>query len=434
MQTIFALSSGKGAAGVAVIRISGPDALKILEIFAGNKRVRPHGLLHRVSLCAPQDGELLDNAMAVYFKAPKSFTGEDVVELHTHGTPVTVRAILRTLGAIENLREAEAGEFTKIALSNGKIDLLEVEGLSDLLVAKTERQRKQALRQSQQAKQFESWRKQLLDAQAYLSALIDFPDEELDSHEGKQIIIRIDTLIQNLNEEVERFLKHRQVAATVRDGIEILIAGAPNVGKSTILNVLCGHEAAIVSEEAGTTRDPIRIELEIAGIPVFITDTAGLRDKPSSQIEAEGIRRSEALMLSADLLLWVYDLREGPGIVPNFDGEILLLGNKSDLGGKAKEGLSLVANKGEGIEALVTVLEQKIATRAPHVDMLLPRERHAKILAEVQEALQLGMTQPLIELKAESLRNASTAIGRLVGKIDIEEVLDQLFNEFCIGK
>lgn len=443
-MTIYALSSGGGRAGVAVIRVSGSRAGGALRALTGRDLPAPRRA-EVAKLRDPRSGEVLDVALCLWFPAPRSFTGEDVAELHVHGGRAVIAGVLDALGRMEGLRPAEAGEFTRRAFDNGRLDLTEVEGLADLIDAETEAQRRQALRQMQGSLRtlYENWRGRLVRLLAHLEAEIDFPDEDLPDGESE----RAASGILLLNQEILLHLDDNRRGERLREGLYVAIVGAPNVGKSSLLNWLAGRDAAIVSATAGTTRDVIEVHLDFGGLPVVVADTAGL-GVPGNQIEAEGVRRARDRAASADLKIVMFDAAayaaQGPDdeIVRLVDGDSIVVFNKTDLEWPGTEtevaGKSLVpvsVKTGEGLDGLLAEIEREVCARmrggaAP----ALTRARHRRALEECCAALGQALTATAPELVAEDVRVAVRQLGRITGRVDVEDVLDIVFRDFCIGK
>jgi tRNA modification GTPase len=437
VETIYALSSAGGRAGVAVVRVSGPQAGDAVERLSGARPGRARQAELR-KLVDPSNGAPLDRALVLWFAAPASFTGEDVAEFHVHGGRAVVAGVLAALGACPGLRVAAAGEFTRRAFENGKLDLTEAEGLADLIDAETEAQRRQALRQMEGAlgRLYESWRGRLIRLLAYAEAEIDFGDEDLPA----DLMARLGPEIKALSEDIGAHLDDGRRGERLRDGVEVAIIGPPNVGKSSLLNRLAGREAAIVSAEAGTTRDVLEVRLDLGGVPVTLADTAGLREAEGA-IEKEGIRRALARAEAADLRL-VMVAATGDGMDGDFrlarEGDLRIV-NKADLGGCFDGALAISALSGEGIDRLVRVLTDRLAELfAASENPLLTRARHREGL----EACREGLARALAglecdrqgELVAEDLRLAARALGRITGRVDVEDLLDVVFRDFCIGK
>lgn len=439
--TIYALASGVGRAGVAVIRISGPGADDALSLLTAKPLPAPRRA-RRVTLRKPGTGEALDEGLALRFPAPRSYTGEDVVELHVHGGSGVIAAVLDALGGIRGLRLAEPGEFTRRAVLAGKMDLTAAEGLLDLIEADTEAQRRQALRQSGGAlgRLYDGWRSRLIAALAHLEAAIDFPEEDL----PENLVQAFRGDIGALASEMARHLDDGRRGERLRQGLMIAILGPPNAGKSSLLNLLARRDAAIVSARAGTTRDVVEVWLDLAGMPVLAADTAGLREA-ADEIEAEGVRRARQWAGAADLKIVVFAVDEAPAVgVEMVDADTLVVVNKVDLGkpGWKREfrgiGVFEISLKsGEGVEAFLQSLAEAAKGRieaGAGAAPALTRARHREAVAFCREALARALAAELPELAAEDLRMAARALGRITGAVDIEELLDVIFRDFCIGK
>ena len=439
MDTIYALSSAAGRAGVAVIRLSGPEAGGTLQALTG----RAPGDARKAELRRlrrPDDGAPLDRALVLFFSRPESFTGEDVAELHVHGGRAVVASVLEALAGIPGLRAALPGEFTRRAFENGKLDLTEVEGLADLIDAETEAQRRQALRQMEGAlgRLYEDWRARLMRLLAYAEAEIDFPDEEVPG----DLLKSLGPEVEALRADIAIHLKDGHRGERLREGVEVAIMGPPNAGKSSLLNRLARREAAIVSAEAGTTRDVVEVRFDLGGVPVTLADTAGLREA-AGEIEAEGVRRALARAEAADLRIVVEACDGKGGLTGSFalarEGDLKLL-NKVDLGAPDKvdaimvsvmngEGLGEVEQKlSEIVSELASLSENPVVTRARHREGL---EECLASLERVGEGLRAGRETELI---TEDLRLAARALGRITGRVDVEDLLDIVFRDFCIGK
>ena len=444
-ETIFALASAPGRAGVAVYRISGPKAEQTLQILSRSPTPTPRSAV-RATIYDTEKGDQIDNGIAIWFPGPKSFTGEDVVELHLHGGAAICRRMLELLSSQLLLRLAEPGEFTRRAVLAGKIDLTAAEGMIDLIDAETEAQRRQALRQSQGAlgKIYDGWRKILLSSLAHVEAFIDFPDEDLSIEEE-----RIWAPIAKLAEEISEHLNDNGRGERLREGLRISILGPPNAGKSSLLNWLVKRDAAIVSERAGTTRDVIEVYFDLAGYPVVFSDTAGIRTEASG-IESLGIAKSFDRARTSDLkiIMIAADETETFSAVEKLiDKNTIVVINKTDLGETniidiRKNCLSIEAVifeisivEGAGLESLLegiaVAVDKKInAGNSPAIS----RARHREALNECIEALNRSQIEVLLELRVEDLRVAMRALGRITGTVDIEEILDSVFHDFCIGK
>lgn len=439
--TIYALASGAGQAGVAVVRLSGPESKTAAAALS------PAPLQPRRAVCArlhdPALGEVLDDALVLWFPGPASFTGEDVVELHLHGGRAVVDGVLAALAALDGLRMAEPGEFTRRAFENGKMDLTAAEGLADLVAAETAAQRRQALRQSQGelGNLYESWRGRLLSVLAHMEATIDFSDEDLPG----ELATEIRRELKAIQRELTAHLADNRRGERLRDGIHLTIFGAPNVGKSSLLNLLARRDAAIVSETAGTTRDVIEVHLDLGGYPVVIADTAGLRDS-DDEVEAEGVRRAHARARDADMRLAVFDAEQWPEqdaqTTAMIDEDTLVVVNKSDLK-KPAEPLSVVgiaalpvsAANGDGIDQLLDALQARVAAWVGDNAAPAPtRARHREALEACAAALGRALDAKECELVAEDMRLAAQALGRITGRVDVEDLLDVIFRDFCIGK
>jgi tRNA modification GTPase len=428
-DTIFALSTASGRSGVAIIRVSGPDAGRALERLSGE--AKPAVRLAALRRLCDASGEI-DRGLVLWFEGPASFTGEDSAEFHVHGGRAIVEAMLSALAAIPGLRPAEPGEFTRRAVENGKLDLTRAEALADLIDAETEGQRRQALRQYEGVlyELYESWRTRLIAAVAWAEAAIDFADEEI----PEDTFGKARTAIGEIAEEIQGHLDDRHRGELVRDGLNITVIGNPNAGKSSLVNALAKRDVAIVSEVAGTTRDVIEVRLNLGGYLVTLADTAGLRET-SDAIESEGVRRALARAEAADLVILLQDGTAAKGAA--FEGADLVVWNKADLPWpEPHEGLKLSLKTGEGLDALLAALTAKVAQKleAPAEAPPVTRARHRHALEEAAVALVRAGAATEPELMAEDARLAMRAIGRITGKVDVEDLLDVIFRDFCIGK
>jgi tRNA modification GTPase len=452
-MTIYALSTAPGRAGIAVIRISGKAARNALDALCRGRFPASRVASFR-RLRHPHTGEVLDEAVVLWLPGPANFTGEDMVELHVHGGRAVVAGVLETLASL-GLRLAEPGEFTMRAFGNGKIDLTEAEGLADLINAETAYQRRQAIAQHCGALRghYELWRGTLLGAMAYVEASLDFSDEsDIAEHAFNEAIPRVRKLVADL----DRVLADGRRGEIVREGIQVAIVGAPNAGKSSLLNALAGREAAIVFHEPGTTRDVIEVTLDLDGFPFVLRDTAGLRET-ESPVEQEGIRRALASAKEADIVLLIYDAtavstrtaghlgeeswRAGSQVEASKTFTVI---NKIDLARPdlsrwPQETLLISAKTGEGLDGLKTALvrfavESLVGRETP----LITRARHRQEIERARSALDQFLassdTGDHPEIAAEHLREAGDALARLTGRLDVEDVLGQIFSEFCIGK
>ncbi len=426
MDTIFALATAQGRAGVAVVRISGPHARAIAGLLMADV---PTGrglrqLRNRV-------GEPLDEALVLSFEKGASFTGEEVVELHLHGSVAVVSAVLRELSEAPNARTADAGEFTRRALENGQLDLSQVEGLADLIDAETEGQRRQALRVLSGAlgDLAESWRSKLLRAAALIEATIDFADEDV----PVDVTPEVRELLTQTKEELDKQVQGVAIAERIRSGFEIAIVGAPNVGKSTLLNFLAGRDAAITSEIAGTTRDVIEVRMELGGLPVTFLDTAGLRET-DDKIEEIGVQKAIRRASESDLIIYMLGTDE-EALLDIRESDIVVV-PKDDVGSSAGFGISGVT--GYGVDRLVSEIQDRLSERVDGVGAAI-RERHRVAMIRCSERLDtvlsdIDVPDYLADVAAEDLRDGIRAIDSLVGRIDVEDLLGEIFSSFCIGK
>jgi tRNA modification GTPase len=425
-DTIVALSSGAPPSGVAVIRLSGPRTGELLQQVAGILP-EPRKLILRP---IGQDS-LLDRGLVAWFPAPHSFTGEDCAELQVHGSPAGVRAILKLLTQ-SGARLAEAGEFTRRAFENGKLDLIEIEGLGDLLEAETENQRRQALARFEGglSRRIDHWRDQLLDLRAEIEARLDFSDE---SDVEDALPPSFGAAILALGDDINTALASIEHGRIIREGIRVALAGAPNVGKSSLLNALARSDIAIVTDEAGTTRDVREVPLDIGGQLYLLLDLAGLRET-DSKAEAEGVRRAREAITQADIVLWLTapDIDDTEAMP---EGQVIRIATKADLGAVADSDVTVSVQTGRGLDDLLERIESVGKNLSTGEPSLLSRERDRQALLAAHAALQRAAIQlEMPELSAESLRIASQALERLVGRLDAERVLDRLFASFCIGK
>lgn len=428
MDTIYALATARGRSGLAVVRVSGPAAYAAgLALCSTLPAARVAGLRRLV-----WRGELLDEALVVSFAEGASFTGESVLELHCHGGPAVVGAVLRALAEQPGLRLAEPGEFTRRALENGVLDLAQVEGLADLIDAETEAQRRQAVRvlSGSVGKKVDGWRRDLIRAGALLEATIDFADEDVPVDVSPEVLALIDRLMTDLGREAAGVA----AAERIRDGFEVAIVGAPNAGKSTLLNQLAGREAAITSEIAGTTRDVIEVRMEIAGLPVTFLDTAGLRDT-EDRLERAGIDRALARAQAADLRLFLTDGSVVPGLQP-LDDDLVVTGKSDTISGIS--GLAVSGKTGAGVPELMARIGEILGERVGSAGALV-RERHRVAVTTAIAALAESRAEVLrldsrVELAAEHLRQAVRGLDALVGRVDVDDLLGEIFASFCIGK
>lgn len=437
-DTIYALSSAPGRAGVAVVRVSGLEARTALESLTGEPAPRPRAAT--LVRLRDGDGATLDQALVLWFPGPASFSGEDAAEFHVHGGRAVVEAMLAALAAVPGLRAAEPGEFTRRAVENGKFDLTGAEALIDLIDAETQAQRRQALRQygGLLAALYDGWRVRLLKALAWAEAGIDFSDEEVPEEADSELRAGVGALLN----EIKAHLNDAHRGELIREGLYITVIGQPNSGKSTLVNALAKRDVAIVSETAGTTRDVIEVRMDLGGYAVTLADTAGLREAVGA-IEAEGVRRALARAEAADIVILVLD-----GTAPDpFAGipedakakAALAVWNKADRGFPvARDGLAMSARTGEGVPALVGALAGLVEDRLADAGEapVLTRARHRRALEEAAAALARALEAPpeAPELMAEDMRLALRELGRITGRVDVEELLDVVFRDFCIGK
>ncbi|SMY07192.1 tRNA uridine-5-carboxymethylaminomethyl(34) synthesis GTPase MnmE [Flavimaricola marinus] len=427
MDTIFALASAQGRAGVAVIRISGPAAREALVPLVGDLPVAGRSLR---KVRGP-DGEVVDEALVLSFAKGQSFTGEAVVELQLHGSIAIVDAVLRLLADRPGLRQAEAGEFTRRALENGRLDLAQVEGLADLIDAETEAQRRQAMQVFQGAlgDLATIWRQKLIRAAALIEATIDFADEEV----PVDVTPEVTELLRDVMTDMKAQSDGVRMAERVRDGFEVAFVGAPNVGKSTLLNRLSGREAAITSEIAGTTRDVIEVRMTLDGLPVTLLDTAGLRDAGDS-VEAIGINRGRERAMAADMRIHLVLAGEAPSM-PVEPGDLIVVA-KSDVNTGA--GLTISALTGQGVDELIEAIGVELSGRTAMIGAAL-RERHRIAMVEARGHLDVATSLlpnaiELADVLAEELRSGIRCVDSLVGRVDVEDILGEIFSSFCIGK
>ena len=440
-DTIFALASGMGRAGVAVVRVSGDASWESLKALSGRDDFTPR----LAQLCALKNksGDVLDNALVLPFKGPASYTGEDVVEYHLHGGRAVIDSVLEFLAQQKKHRMAEPGEFTRRGFENGKMDLTEAEAVADLIDAETQAQKIQALAQMEGSlsRLYEDWTERLKKTLAHLEADIEFPDEDLP--EG--IAPEVTDALEKISKEIEAHLNDNRRGERLREGVQVAVIGAPNAGKSSLVNALSQRDVAIISDMAGTTRDVIEVHLDLGGYPVVLADTAGLRpDQIGSEgqegVESEGIRRAMGRALEADITILLFDGTEHPDphTLNLIDERSVLVVNKMDARGASSDieaALAISVETGEGLPALLDTLESKIqnligAREAP----TLTRQRHRQHVSEAFEALMRGQKANLPELTAEDVRLAVRALGRITGRVDVEDLLDVIFADFCIGK
>lgn len=446
-ETIFAMSSGAGRAGIAIYRMSGPRVKEITRALC-NGLPDPRRASLR-GLCDPESGQLIDRGLVIWNPSPNSYTGEDVTEFHTHGGLAVGASLTNVLSRFTGCRPAEAGEFSRRAFENGRLDLAEVEGIADLVEAETEFQRRQAVRQmgGAQSQLYESWRTRLLHALALVEAGIDFPEEDDLASEDFTGPVRKD--ISQLVEEISMHLDDQHRGERLRDGVQVVIAGPPNAGKSTLLNALARRDAAIISKVAGTTRDIIRVDLDLGGYPVTLVDTAGLRDA-RDEVEQEGVRRAISAIEQADIVLYLDDA-PGPdggpaGKTTDAPAQLLIRSKYDEISNVPPVGISIQA----GSECLdlsvhrdwnIDTLESWLQDRAASLcgtggSVGITRARHRHALQSTRESLGnfLDIGAQPAEISAENLRRAAFDLGRITGRVDVEDLLDIVFSQLCIGK
>ncbi|MFB6446204.1 tRNA uridine-5-carboxymethylaminomethyl(34) synthesis GTPase MnmE [Bradyrhizobium tunisiense] len=440
-QTIFALSSGRAPSAIAVVRVSGSQAGQVLTTLA-DKLPAPRQAVRR--LLRDQAGRPIDDAVVLWFPGPASATGEDVAEFHVHGGRAVLAALVSSISVIQNTRAAEPGEFTRRAFENGKLDLTEAEGLDDLIHADTDRQRRQALRQLQGllGDRARDWRDRIIEASALIEAGIDFSDE---GDVPAELMAPAVKAINSLHDEIAEVLAAQGHSERLRDGLVVAIAGHPNVGKSTLMNQLARREVAIVSPHAGTTRDVIEVQLDLDGYPVTVIDTAGIRET-DDPVEQEGVRRARARAGSADLVLWLVEGGQATDLTSSAasdlsGGTVWVVRNKIDLGEvgavEPQGEFGISASRGDGIPDLVDALVKFAAEFfGTGEGALVTRTRQRDLLRQASDSLRrsLELVEEGEELAAEELRAAAYALGRLLGRVDVEDVLGAIFQKFCIGK
>lgn len=456
-STIFALSTPPGRSAIAVIRMSGPHTGAVLDAMCASRPTPRTAALRRLK--DPASGDILDEALVLYFASPKTETGEDMAEFQVHGGKAIVRAVLDTLSRQPECRPAEPGEFASRAFANGKLDLAQIEGLADLIDAETQGQRQQAIAQATglQSKRFDAWRDELLRTMGLVEAAIDFSDE---SDVSDKAVAEAEKAASLLRNDLARHLDDGHRGEILREGFRVVLAGPPNAGKSSLLNALARRDAAIVSEEAGTTRDVIDVRLDLEGHAVIVSDTAGIRET-SSSVEQEGIRRTLQATRDADLVLWLHEASAYSTTIARTDSPLpfgadpgvgveqamanLSILTKSDLLPPDKRihvkqdafDFVISAKTGDGLDALVAHIAARARDASGNAsDPAITRVRHRRELEAAVRQLDAFLDQPEspLELRAEDLRLAASALARLTGRIDAEHVLGEIFSRFCIGK
>ena len=443
-MTIYALSSGPGIAGIAVVRVSGKDTSKVIKLITGKDLPAPR-VATLLKMNNINTNELIDEGLIIWFPGPQSYTGEDLVEFHVHGSRAVVTALHASISEIENCRLAEPGEFTKRAFQNEKINLIKAESIADLVSAETEIQRKQALAimNGKSSDKFDSWREKLLKILSHIEAKIDFPDEDL----PENIIFEIKKTSEQVSNEIKKILEDEKVGERIREGFKIAIVGPSNAGKSSLLNYLSKRDVAIVSEMAGTTRDVIETHLNLDGYPVVLSDTAGIRDS-KDEIEKRGIKLALKRAEEADLRLLVVEPKnlDFTGFLKDlFDENSILVINKSDLLQKnldeqikKLEHVLISIIKNSNLDILIDKIKNKLKNKfISNEDILITRERHRQHLKQCVDHLKNFSKKNKnddFDKAAEDLRLATRHLGMIVGKVDVEEILGSIFNDFCIGK
>ena len=434
-STIFALSSGAPPSGVAVVRVSGPGAGTALNALCGDLP-QPRRLLLRP--VKDENGQVIDRGLVAFLPGPGSFTGEDCAEFHLHGSRAVVAAVLRRLGSMPGFRQAEAGEFTRRAFINGRLDLTAAEALSDLIIAETESQRRlaQANADGRQSRLYADWRARLLHARAMVEAELDFADEG-DVPSSVAAVVWADVV--ELHDEMSAHLSGFEAAEIVREGFRVALLGAPNAGKSSLLNYLAGRDVAIVSDEPGTTRDVLEVPLDLGGAKVIVADMAGIREG-AGKVESIGIERARRMASLADLVLVLIDLCEPVEVAPPEGVDVVRVGTKCDIW-SGSDGLEvdvrLSAHTGAGVSELLAMIGSRAAARtsAATEGVVPTRQRHTGLIGSAVRNLGQALDASLdLEVRAEALRLAGDEIGRLSGEIGTEEVLGAIFSTFCVGK
>ncbi len=443
-KTIYALSTVFGKSGVAVIRISGRNAIRVVEKMTD---INPTVIKPRYAYFADLKNivtrETIDKCLLLYFKAPHSFTGEDIVELQVHGSKAVIAMVMSNLSQIEDFRMAEAGEYSKRAFYNGKMDLTQAEGLADLIDSETSEQQKYAMRQMEGGLKnlYSGWRESLLNVLTYLEAYIDFPDEDI----PEDTVFKLEDTVFKLSDEIKQHLSADNIGERLREGFRVVIVGAPNAGKSSLLNAIVNREAVIVSDIAGTTRDAVDIHLDLRGYPVMFTDTAGLREVEDI-IEKKGIEIAYEKIKDADLVVYLFDASinkvQELENMKEYADKLIFVANKCDK--ISPEALSELENRGcicisakfkKGVKNLLDEVTNRIADRfTSNSNLLVNRSRYKESLNDTLENLQNFNLHKEIELSAEDIRLAARALGKITGQIEVDEILDKIFGSFCIGK
>jgi tRNA modification GTPase len=432
-NTIFALSSAKGKSAIAVYRVSGSETLNLISSICRNNSPVPKKL-YRSNIINPTNGQVIDDVMWVYFKSPNSYTGEDTLELYTHGSIAVGKALTESILSLDNIRYADPGEFTKRALINGKMDLTSAEGLIDLINSETEKQRCQAIKHMRGFlyEKIESWRQKIIKIMSLVEAYIDFPEENIPD----EVILESEEIIKSLKNSFEKILNDERKGERLRNGIKMVIYGKPNVGKSSLINYLSDREVAIVSEISGTTRDIIETHLDIGGYPIILADTAGINTSTEDLIEIEGIKRAKKVIDESDIRIFMQSAEES-NIEFIDDGKTINVINKIDkTTPNLSEGfISLSVKHRIGLDKLMkAIIDYSSKLTDSSEEIGITQERHRIAISKARDALdRLNLKSDLV-LAAEDLRIASRQLSFMIGKIDSEEILGQIFSSFCIGK
>lgn len=444
-ETIYALSTVYGKSGVAVIRVSGPSALQaVAQMTDIDVSVIKPRYAYFSKIKDVDSRETLDQGLVLYFNAPNSFTGEDIVEFQTHGSKAVINSLMDNLSRLPDFRLAEPGEYSRRAFYNGKMDLTEAEGLADLIDSETTEQQKYAMRQIEGGLKnlYEDWRARLVKILAYLEAFIDFPEEEIPS----SVIADMKNTVFKLEDEINQHLNGDSIGERLREGFRVVIVGSPNAGKSSLLNAIVKRDAVIVSDVAGTTRDAIDVHLDLNGYPVMFTDTAGLRET-EEEIEKKGIDIAYSKIHDADLVICLFDASQDnvqvfDKIRNSFKNKALFVANKSDklspdqCSNLKKSGCLVISAKyKEGVDDLLQKIGDNIKERfTSNSSLLITRRRYREALKDAVDNLRAFGFDKEIELTAEDIRLAARALGKITGRIEVDEVLDKIFGDFCIGK
>ena len=463
-DTIYALSTIKGRSGVAVIRISGDEVKDVLQMLTFKTSFNQREATY-CAIKSPITGEILDKAIVIFFNGPNSFTGEDIAELHLHGSIAVIDDVMEVLSTIEGLRIAEPGEFTRRAFENGKMDLIDVEALGDLIHAETSVQRRTAINQmSGQLKSlYNKWREVVVDVMAQIEAYIDFPDDDIPESALKHATNSVKELV----DDIEKHLAVSEKAAVIMNGLQIAIGGAPNVGKSTLMNLLARQEVAIVSNIAGTTRDIIQVNMKINGIGITLYDTAGIHEKTRDSIEQEGIRRAKEKLKASDIKIYVVDILnvdiEDENFLQNLQSQIMKNLNDSDMSScivllnkcdayreedqnimqeiannnQALTTIPFSASTGYNLDQLLERIQDIISERYSIRDDMIITTQHRqkqKLLECLSHLKSFDLIGKPMEIAAQDIRLASSAMESIVGEITLDDVLDKIFSTFCIGK